>query len=404
MKVLIINTFFEGTSTGKIATGLYKKLKENGHECKVLYGAGEKNNNSDFIKIATEFDIRLSWLHNQISGIHGNFAPLVMRRVYKIIENFRPDVVQLYNLHYYYINIYQLFDYLKKRNIPIVYGMLDEYPYLGYCCYAYDCTQYLEGCKYCNYKKFRRAYPRNLFRNGTKRTIALKEKAYANYDKLIFTAPQWVVSRAEKSYLLKGKQIKVVDEYIDTNNTFVPRKTGALRKELGIAMDKFVVLNVAPSNDKRKGVKYYLELAKRFKGENYTFVHVGYQGRTDELPDNIIPIPFVKDQVRLAEFYSMADVFICTSLADTMPNVCLDALACGTPILGFNITGVPYVASAPLGYFVEPGDVDALEKQIRSKEKKTQEIIRECREYAEKRYSPETYYENMMLIYKRLLR
>lgn len=300
--------------------------------------------------------------------------------------------------------MYQLFDYLKKRNISIVYGMLDEYPYLGYCCYAYDCTQYLDGCKNCNYKKFRKEYPRNLFRNGAKKTIALKEKAYANYDKLIFTAPQWVVSRAEKSYLLKGKCIKVVDEYIDTNNTFVPRKTEALREELKIAKDKFIVLNVAPSRDKRKGVKYYLELAKRFKGQNYAFIHVGYQGRTDELPENIIPIPFVKDQVRLAEFYSMADVFICTSLADTMPNVCLDALACGTPILGFNITGVPYVASAPLGYFVEPGNVDALEKQVRSKEKKTQEIIRECREYAEKRYSPETYYENMMLIYKRLLR
>lgn len=403
MKVLIINTFYEGTSTGKIATGMYEKLKENGHECKVLYGAGEKNDNSDFIKIATEFDIRLSWIHNQISGIHGNFAPLAMRRVYKIIENFRPDVVQLYNLHYYYVNIYQLFDYLKNRNIPIVYGMLDEYPYLGYCCYAYDCTQYLDGCKHCNYKKFRRAYPRNLFRNGARRTIALKEKAYADYDKLIFTAPQWVVSRAEKSYLLKGKRIKVVDEYIDTHNTFVPRKTETLRKELGIAMDKFIVLNVAPSNDKRKGVKYYLELAKRFEGENYVFVHVGYQGRGDELTDNVVPIPFVRDQVRLAEFYSMADVFICTSLADTMPNVCLDALACGTPILGFNITGVPYVASEPLGYFVEPGDVDALEKQVRSKEKKTQEIIRECREYAEKRYSPEIYYEKMMSIYKGLL-
>ena len=404
MKILIINTFYEGTSTGKIATGLYKKLKENGHECKVLYGAGEENDNSDFIKIATEFDIRLAWIHNQISGIHGNFAPFVMKRVYKIIQDFRPDIVQLYNLHYYYINMYQLFDYLKKRNIPTVYGMLDEYPYLVYCCYAYDCAQYLDGCKKCNYKRFRREYPRNLFRNGAKKTVALKEKAYAGYNKLVFTAPKWVASRAENSYLLKGKCIKIVDEYIDTNNTFVPRKTEALKEELGIAADKFIALNVAPSNDARKGVKFYLELAERFKGENYVFVHVGYQGETSGLPNNVIPIPFVKDQVKLAEYYSMADVFICTSLADTMPNVCLDALACGTPVLGFNITGVPYVASAPLGHFVEAGNVNALEEQVRLSGRKTQDMIRECREYAVRRYSPETYYEKMMCIYKELIR
>ena len=214
MRVLIINTFFEGTSTGKIATGLYEKLIEKGHECKILYGVGEISSNPDLIKIATKFDIKLQWIHNQITGIHGNFSPFVMKRVYKIIEKFQPDVVQLYNLHYYYINIYQLFDYLKKRNIPIAYGMLDEYPYLGYCCYAYDCNQYIDGCKKCNYKRFRKEYPRNLFRNGADKTIKLKEKSYANFSKLIFTAPRWVVMRAKQSYLLRNQKIETNREIL----------------------------------------------------------------------------------------------------------------------------------------------------------------------------------------------
>lgn len=403
MRVLIINTFVEGTSTGKIATGLYEKLIKNGHQCKLLYGAGTESNNPDFIKIATELDIKLQWLHNQITGIHGYFSPFVMKRVYKIIEEFRPDVVQLYNLHYYYINIYRLFEYLKKRDIPIVYGMLDEYPYLGYCCYAYDCNQYLNGCKNCNYKRFRKEYPRNLFRNGAVKTIRLKEKAYANFDKLIFTAPQWVVLRAKQSYLLKNQKVVVVDEYVDTDKIFVPRESLALKRELEISGRGLVILNVAPSSDPRKGVEYYVELAKRFEGEDYSFIHVGYQGKTNDLPSNFIPIPFVKDQIRLAEFYSLADVFICTSIADTMPNVCLDALACGTPVLGFNVTGIPYVADAPLGYFVGKGDITALEKLVRNRDKKSSDMIKQCREYALKRYSPEAYYQKIVEIYNQLL-
>ena len=51
MKVLIINTFAEGTSTAKIATGLYQQLIEDGHECRLLYGAGEDCGNKDFHRI-----------------------------------------------------------------------------------------------------------------------------------------------------------------------------------------------------------------------------------------------------------------------------------------------------------------------------------------------------------------
>lgn len=367
---------------------------------------GEKSNNPDFPNVMTKFDLRLSFLHNQITGVHGHFAPFSMRRVIRMIEKFQPDIIQLYNLHGYYVDIYRLFDYLKEKHLPIVYGMLDEHPYLGYCMYAYDCDQYITGCRNCDWKRFRREYPRNLFRNGSEKTVALKQRAYADYsDKLIFTAPKWVLERAEKSYLLKEMNLKEVDEFVDTDKIFYPRATDGLKEELGIPKDAFVVLNVAPSNDPRKGVRYYVELAKQFGHAHpeYVFVHVGYQGRIEGLPSNFIPISFVRDQGRLAQFYSMADVFVCTSLADTMPNTCLDALSCGTPILGFDITGVPYVAEAPLGYFVEAGNISELGKALLVKEKKTQEVVEQCREYAVKRYSPETYYKKMIKIYEDLL-
>lgn len=404
MKVLIINTFHEGTSTAKIATGLYNRLVGDGHECRLLYGSGVISNNKDFIKVATSFDIRLQWCANQLTGIHGNFAPFAMQRVYRIIEEFGPDIVQLYNLHFYYLNIYALFDYLKKKQIKTVYSMLDEYPYLGYCCYAYNCEQFKTGCHSCNYKQFRKTYPRNFFRNGAEKTVCLKEKAYKDFSDLIFTGPKWVLERAEESYLLHGKRLREVDEYVDTKNTFFPVNTVELRKELEIKTEQIVILNVAPSSDPRKGVHYYLDLAKEVKDDKIVFIHVGYQGNTDNLPANFIPIPFVKEQKKLAQFYALADLFVCTSIADTMPNVCLDSLACGTPIMGFKITGIPYVAEEPLGKFVEVGNIDAMIQIVKSIDKKTEEQTKACREYAVARYSPEAYYKGMMNIYRELFK
>lgn len=403
MKVLIINTFAEGTSTAKIATGLYQQLIEDGHECRLLYGAGEDCANKDFHRIATDFDLKLHWFFNQITGIHGGFSLFSMKRVFKEIEEFRPDVVQLFNLHYYYLDIAELFSYLKRKKLPIVYSMLDEYPYLGYCCYAYDCDQYITGCKYCDYKRFKKEYPRNIFRNGAPKTVALKKKAYADYKSLVFTGPKWVLERAAESYLLKGKRLVEIDEFIDTDNVFVPRKTDKLSESLGIPDGNKVILNVASSSDPRKGVTFYLKVAELCQKENITFIHVGYQGDVDNVPKNFIPIPFVKDQNILSEYYSIADLFVCTSLADTMPNVCLDAMSCGTPVAGFDITGVPYVAKEPIGTFVKAKDVRALAEVCMNVKRKTEDTIKECREYALSRYSPRVFYKKVKQIYDDLL-
>ena len=403
MKVLIVNTFYEGTSTGKIATGMYNMLKKHGHECKFIYGVGKANSNPDFIKVDNNIDIKISWFANQITGIHGAFAPFVMLRIKRILEDFKPDVIQLYNLHYYYLDIYMLFELISKYNIPIVYGMLDEYPYLGYCCYAYDCDKFKNACRECNYQQFRKVYPRNLFRNGSERTIHLKEQAYNRCSKLVFTAPSWVAERAKQSYLLKGRDIRVVDEYVDNFNTFIPYNTDKLRDELQIPKNNLVIIDVAPSDDPRKGVDYFISVANMMRGLDITFINVGFRGDVSKLPPNLIPIGFVKDQKLLAQYYSLADLFVCTSMADTMPNSCLDSLSCGTPIVGFDITGIPYVADEPIGTFVSPGNLEELQKVICNTKKKDEFIINQCREYALKRYSPDVYYNNVVKIYEEVV-
>lgn len=230
----------------------------------------------------------------------------------------------------------------------------------------------------------------------------MKEKAYSNFDNLIFTGPEWVIKRARESLLLRDKHLEILDEFIDTDIVFTPKETTEFRKKLEISSDSIVILNVAPSRDNRKGVHFYIELAKMFEGQKYVFINVGYSGATDTLPSNYLPIQYISNQDELALYYSMADLLVCTSIADTMPNVCLDALACGTPVCGFNITGISYVADYPLGKFAAVGDLEALYHIVSNVSEKNQTTIEMCRRYAKQRYSPETYYNNTMRIYRML--
>jgi len=404
VKIVIVNSSCKTSSTGKIAYGLYKKLTEAGNACILVYGNNEEyQNEPKLIRITNQREILF---HNRISyvtGYEGRYSHKATKRLIAILEDFKPDIVQLYNLHGFYLNSFVLLEYLKKRNIPTVYSMLDEYAYLGSCCYAFTCDKFQTNCEGC--KKELKQYPRSMWRRTGRQVNRFKRNIYDGFEQLVFVGPEWVRSRALESSLLKGKKIKVVDEFVDTNDCFYPRETNELRDRLGIDESQIVILDVAPSNDERKGVRYFIELAERIKDKNYVFINVGYSG--DDilgLPENFIPVSFVSDQSELAAYYSMADLFICTSMADTMPNVCLDSLACGTPVAGFRITGIPYVAEEPLGKFVEPESVDELEQLVLRTKKKDKDLVEQARRYALERYSPEVYFEKMNKIYMEMLK
>ncbi|MCM1103020.1 MAG: glycosyltransferase [Clostridium sp.] len=396
--MLIVNTVYQYTSTGQITYWFAKELKKRGHECLIAAGSGE-NTEEGCTVIENKYESYAHYLFSLLTGYEGRFSPIATRKLLALIEEYQPDVIQLFNLHGYYLNIYKLFQYIKQKKIPTVYTMLDEYPYLGHCCYAYDCDEFRKECRHC--KLDRKQYIRTLlFRRGHA-TYQLKKKAYEGFSDLCFTAPKWVCGRAKQSALLRDKKVYEVDEFVDVHSTYFIKEIGPLREKLQISQEKIIFLNVAVFSDPRKGGAYYLEAARRTEKTNkYVFIHVGYDGSEGNLPANFIPVAYVKNQNELADYFSLADKFICTSMADTMPNTCLESLACGTPVCGFDITGIPYVADQQCGSFVEAGNVNQLIEEIEKTEKKSDAVQRYCRGYALSRYSVEAFCDKMLKIYK----
>lgn len=404
MRVLIINVARERFSVGKIAYSFCEALNQNGIEALLAYGFEYGNSDKPQYtrRISNSFEFFVHHCINAITGYHSTWAPFAMRRLQKIIDSYKPDIIQLYNIHGYYLDTNKLFDILSQKEIPIVYGMLDEYAYMGYCAYSYDCDQFIDGCNNCKGIHIR-GYLGSWFFNRARQSFAMKQLAYSKCD-ICFTGPKWVIERAKKSALLRNAKLYEVDEFIDTDNTFVPRDANDLKKQLGINSDQVVILNVAPSGDPRKGVKDFIWYAKNCDRSDIIFVNVGNQEKKSNLPSNYIGVPFVTDQIELSMYYSMADVFFCTSYADTMPNTCLEALSCGTPVLGYNVTGIPYVAEAPFGAFYDPKNRMEIGQYIKELDSKTEMESTACRDYAVKRYSLETYMGKQLKIYEEVLR
>lgn len=395
MNIAIINIMAKTTSTGKIAHGLYEHLLERGHRARVYYGhpdpgaAGEE----DLVRVCGEWEFRFNAGLTRLFGGEGLYARRATRRLIRALEADPPDAVCLMNLHAYYLNLPMLFSWLGEKNLRTVYVMLDDAPFLGKCCFSYDCGRYREECGRC---PLVRDYPKSLFFDRSRRLLRMKRDAYAKVKDLTFVGIPYTVERAKGSALLKNARLVPLDEAVDLRRLYYPRETGGLRRKLGIPEENKVILTVSPFSNPRKGGRYFLQAAESLRDRgDITFIHVGFDGDPKLCPPNEIPVPYVSDQNELAEFYSLADLFVCTSLAETVANTCLEALSCGTPILSFNTSGMPYCADAAHGTFVEAGDVGALAAAVAAAERKSPERIASCRRYAESRYDSRMYFEGL---------
>ena len=399
MKVLLINTFYNQESTGKLMHNFRNYLVSKGIETLVLFGHGDSEADN-VIRLSSDLEGKLHNGLGRLTGMNGCFSPAATKKAIRLIREFSPDLVYLGNLHGHYINIYKLYAALREMNIPIVQIMWDEYMMTGACAFSYDCEHYKASCHDCPHKK---DYPISWFFDTSSVLQKKKQEAYRN-QKLCFVGVPYTAEKAASSALLKDFRIHSIDEAVDQKNIFYPRDARGLREKLGIHKDQKIILNVCPYPSTRKGGAYYLELARKcLDHPDNIFVHIGFRGDQSECPSNFIPVGYIKDQDLLAEYYSMADLFVCTSFAETQPNTCLEAMSCGTPICGFNISGIPTCAEEPIGKYVPAKDTDALKQIVLQAEIKTDASVQKVRSYAQSRFASDDYNRKLLEVGEELL-
>ena len=162
MRVLQINTTVNTGSTGRIAEDIGKVLIANGHESFIAFGRGNQSSQSNLIRIGSKMDSFLHGLRTRLFDRHGFGSKKATQQLIQEIDKIRPDAIGLHNLHGYYLNIEVLFEYLKERNIPVLWTLFDCWAFTGHCTYFddIDCKKYQTQCEKCPKTD---KYPSSLF-------------------------------------------------------------------------------------------------------------------------------------------------------------------------------------------------------------------------------------------------
>jgi glycosyltransferase involved in cell wall biosynthesis len=200
--------------------------------------------------------------------------------------------------------------------------------------------------------------------------IEMKQKALALVpcDRLTFVGPsKWMVDSCRQSPVTKNFPVHHIP-YGVNQDAFAPRDGALLRRMMGISLDKFVIGFIAADlRDPRKGMLPFQSSLRKLVAEqpDVHLITVG-NGEIDSGALTHTHLGSLSSDQLLSNFYSACDVFVCPSLQDNLPNTVLESIACGTPVVGFDVGGIPdMVRSGESGYLVSPvGDGEALSKTL----------------------------------------
>ena len=98
--------------------------------------------------------------------------------------------------------------------------------------------------------------------------------------------------------------------------------------------------------------------------------------------------------------YNAADVFLLPSLSENLPNTIMEAMACGTPCVGFEVGGIPeMIDHKQNGYVARYKDAADLAEGIRYVLDNREELGRNAREKVMREYREEIVAKKYIEIY-----
>ncbi len=362
MKVLIINSFFSAGGPPRIVKGIYDLLEKSGHEVLLAASREKPIESMNTVKIGTSLDTYGHYAATRLGDRHGLASVGATKNLIKQIDRYDPDIVNLHNLHGYYLNYELLFRYFESKKKPVVWTLHDCWAFTGHCAHFdyVKCDRWEKGCHHCPQKM---CYPKSVLIDNSEKNYARKKAAFTHLGGLsIITPSNWLEERVKQSFL-GCYPIKTIHNGIDLD-AFAPLE-GSFKKSYRIERKK-TILGVAQVWNERKGMKTFFELSKRL-GADFQIIMVGLSDKQlRNLPLGILGIKRTTSIRELAEIYTGVDVFVNPTLEDTFPTVNLEALACGTPVVTYDSGGSPESLDNTCGLVVERDDLNSLERAVRT--------------------------------------
>lgn len=402
-KILQISIEVNSGSVGRIAEQIGEKIIGQGWDSTITFARNNFPSKSKTIRIGTMKDVYWHVLTTRIFDNHCFESKRATRKLLDEISRLNPDIIHLHHLHGYFINIEILFDFLREFKKPMVWTFHDCWSFTGHCAhYEYvECSKWLTGCYSCPQK---REYPKSILFDRSKQNYADKKRIFNSVENLtIVPVSKWLEGEVRKSFL-KNHNIVTIQNGIDLEK-FYPRENSDEIFERYNIGGKKIILGVASTWDKRKGLEYFFKVAEMLP-ENLQIILVGLsESQLKSLPPKIIGIKRTESIDQLAELYSVASVFVNPTLEDTYPTTNLEAIACGTPVITFKSGGSPESVNDATGVVVEKGNIaELLQEILKITDIGKERFFSPCRTYALENFDKKQKFQEYIDLYKKLMK
>lgn len=356
-KLLQINITSNWGSTGKIAEAINLAAQRKGWECSTAYGRWANPSQFPTYKVGNKWDMYVHYFENRIFDREGLSSRRATKALIRQIEELKPDVISLHNIHDHYLNYEMLFRYLNETNIKVVWTFHDCWAFTGHCFHfvTKDCMRWKTGCHDC---PLHHLYPNTVLDRSVKNYALKKELFSSNKNLAIVACSDWLGDFVKESFL-KDKRIEVIHNGVDLNvfkpNTNLTNDTNS----------KFKIIAVSSVWYPNKGELDIYKLMTMLSEDDYEITMVGLSAeQAKNLPAGIRGIQRTQNVQELAQLYSEADVLINPTYEDNFPTVNIEALACGTPVITYKTGGSPEAVDSKTGFVIEQGDLTSMANTI----------------------------------------
>jgi glycosyltransferase involved in cell wall biosynthesis len=312
---------------------------------------------------------------------------------YKSLDKLNVDVINLHWINNYFFSIGDI----SKIDKPIVWTLHDMWPFTGGCHYSDGCLGYKNGCGNCPQFKIKKDNDLSSWIWGK------KDKLWKDIDITIVTPSRWLADCARNSKLFSDKRIEVIPGCVDLN-VFNPINKDIARRELKLPNNKLVLFGAAgATSNPRKGFIYLQRARKHLHRLDVKMIIFGADGGEDK---KAIYLGRLNSDQSVALACSAADVFVAPSTEENLANTVVEALACGTPCVAFDIGGMSdMIEHKKNGYLAKPfnaqdlarGIIWVLENNVDGS------LSRSARKKAEENFSPAVTAEKYRKLYEEII-
>lgn len=261
-----------------------------------------------------------------------------------------PEVKEADIVHLHWVaGLVDYATFFKNATKPIVWTLHDENPGLGVFHYSTTNSELLE-------------------RYGAvdRKSRKIKKHALSKAKNLTLVA----ISNKMKDFIENNEALQVhrcclINNGID-GNVFAPRNKTECRQKLGISCGRKVFLFSSYTiEDERKGLHFIIDALNKQHDDKVTLVCLGNYKEIPKASFDIRCVGLITDNSEMCDYYSAADFFLMTSTAESFGQTPLEAMACGTPVVGFPCGVMPELVNDANGIVTSNYDSEELEDAIK---------------------------------------